>query len=197
VAIAAALAIGFWKGWPGLSGSLTVHANNDNATQPATSPSRSSALEPNNPVAKENGETGATATQPAAHAAPNQPDPALTPEAAPRDAKEGATALTASLADTNSGTKTPAVGGSVAPVAPQPPAAKAPMESVAPAAAPTSAFENVKVQGIFYADSQRSVIINGKLLGQSERIGNVQVIFISPTSVVLSCNGQQRTFKVK
>jgi HD-like signal output (HDOD) protein/CheY-like chemotaxis protein len=58
-------------------------------------------------------------------------------------------------------------------------------------------LDSVKVQGIFYSANQPVVIINGKPLGVGDHLGDVQVVSISPTSVVLSSNGQKKVIKVK
>jgi HD-like signal output (HDOD) protein len=159
VAVAAALAFGVWKGWSSLSGSLTVHAKNDESSQPALSPARSAAPKAVNSAAKENSETRAAASQPAP-------------------------ARSLPLADTNSDVKAPAVAES----APAGPSA---------ASAPASALDNVKVTGIFYTERQPKAIVNNKMLGPGERVGDIQVVYVGPSSVVLSCNGQQKTIKVK
>jgi HD-like signal output (HDOD) protein/CheY-like chemotaxis protein len=181
VAVAIAVALGLWKGWSDLTGSLAVHAKSDNAIQTAASSALPSTVDSAQPMAKESTEAVAVADPPAA---------------ASRAAQERAPTPTASLADTNSAVKAPEVAG---PAAARPPAAKAQTTTPAPpvAVTPASGFENVKLQGIFYTDSQQRAIVSGKLLGPGERLGNVQVVSIGPASIVLSCNGQQRTFKLK
>jgi len=108
------------------------------------------------------------------------------------DAQSGSAPV---LTTTNANAKPPVVGVSTA--ASLSPAAK-PSPQVAPAlvAAPASVFDGVRVQGIFYSTNHRSVIINGKLLMPGERFGRFLVVSISESSVTLSCDGQQKVFKV-
>jgi HD-like signal output (HDOD) protein len=65
------------------------------------------------------------------------------------------------------------------------------------ASAAASGFQSVKVQGIFYSAGNSSAIINGKSLSVGERVNGVEVLSIGPTTVVLSCNGERRAFKVQ
>jgi len=58
-------------------------------------------------------------------------------------------------------------------------------------------FDTVKVQGVFYRRANSSVIINGQTLGIGDRINEVEVMSISPTSVVLMFQGEHRGFDVK
>ncbi len=66
-----------------------------------------------------------------------------------------------------------------------------------PAGVSANVFDSVKVQGVFYSANHGTVIINGKFLSPGDYIGKIQVISITSTSVVLSCNGQLKTIKVK
>ncbi len=62
----------------------------------------------------------------------------------------------------------------------------------------SAAFDGIKIQGIVYSSGHPLALINGKTLTIGERINGVQVVSIDPDGVLFSsCNGTQRTFKLK
>jgi len=76
--------------------------------------------------------------------------------------------------------------------------APAPAKTEQPKAlAATSAFDSIKVQAIIYNRSHPVTLINGKALDVGARINGVEVISIQPSNVVLACNGEQKSFKLK
>jgi len=65
------------------------------------------------------------------------------------------------------------------------------------ATASESAFDSIKVQAIIYSANHPVTLINGSALDVGGRINGVEVVSIEPSNVVLTCNGEQRTFKLK
>ncbi|MGA2175946.1 MAG: response regulator [Verrucomicrobiota bacterium] len=60
-----------------------------------------------------------------------------------------------------------------------------------------SPFNSITVQSILYSAGHPVALINGQALDVGERINGVQVISIEPSNVVLACNGEQKTFRLK
>lgn len=82
------------------------------------------------------------------------------------------------------------------PAAPAPdPAAPAPAEST-PAPAPAG-FNALKLETILYSPAHHVALINGKALEVGDRFDGIEVLSITPNSVLLAAHGQQRTLKLK
>ncbi|MGO8698755.1 MAG: HDOD domain-containing protein [Limisphaerales bacterium] len=84
-----------------------------------------------------------------------------------------------------------------APVATSPsPAAPANREKPPPAQG-ASTFDEIKIQAIIYNPTHPVVLINGKSLNVGDHINGLEVISIERSKVVLSGNGEQKTFGLK
>jgi hypothetical protein len=72
-------------------------------------------------------------------------------------------------------------------------------EATAGTNAPTAAspFDAIKVQGIMYSAAHPVVVINSKVLKVGERINGLEIVSIDRASVVISCKGEQKTFRVQ
>jgi hypothetical protein len=66
-----------------------------------------------------------------------------------------------------------------------------------PPAQGASPFDEIKVQAIIYNPSHPVVLINGKSLNVGDHINGLEVISIERSKVVLSGNGEQKTFALK
>jgi len=60
-----------------------------------------------------------------------------------------------------------------------------------------AALEALVLEGIMYDASQPVVLINGKIWRQGDQIGDVQILEIKPTSIVVERNGKQETVRLK
>jgi HD-like signal output (HDOD) protein len=60
-----------------------------------------------------------------------------------------------------------------------------------------SPFDAIQVQAIIYSAGHPVALINGKSLNVGERINGLEVVSIERSKVILSNNGQQRTFLLK
>jgi HD-like signal output (HDOD) protein len=61
---------------------------------------------------------------------------------------------------------------------------------------PASPFDTIKVQGIMYSAAHPVVLIDNKALKVGDRVNGVEIVSIAPASVVLSCKGEKKTFRV-
>lgn len=64
-------------------------------------------------------------------------------------------------------------------------------------AAAGSPFDSIQLQTILYSAGHRVALINGRSLEIGDRIGDVKVVSIEPSKVVLACKGDLRTFNMK
>jgi hypothetical protein len=69
-------------------------------------------------------------------------------------------------------------------------------QPTAPTVAP-SAFDTVRLEGIFYRADRPTVVINGKNISPGQTVDGVQVVSIEPTSVILESNGERRTISLR
>jgi HD-like signal output (HDOD) protein len=91
----------------------------------------------------------------------------------------------------------PGADSTAAPVAAGPSAAAPANGEKPPSAKGPSPFDEIKVQAIIYNSTHPVVLINGKSLNVGDHINGLEVISIERTKVVLSDNGEQRSFSMK
>ena len=63
--------------------------------------------------------------------------------------------------------------------------------------APRLGLGSIKIQGVFYSANNPSVMINGQALTRGEHINGVEIVEIQPSSVVVTFNGERKTFQVR
>jgi len=69
--------------------------------------------------------------------------------------------------------------------------------NTAPVSTNATAFDSIKIQGIVFNSGHPVAIINGKTLDVGGRVNGAEVVSIEPSTVVLACQGEQRTFRLK
>ncbi len=138
-------------------------------------------------------EAVAPAPDPAAPPAPAEPSAPSAPSAPLTPAAE---AIVAAAPAAPAPAETPAPEATAAPKTEAAPTAVATPQPIS-VSAEDLAFNDLKLQGIFYSADNPSAIINGKLKRVSERVADFRVLDISPTSVTLEYQNHRRILSLR
>jgi hypothetical protein len=60
-----------------------------------------------------------------------------------------------------------------------------------------SPFDSIQLQTILYSAGHHVALINGKALEVGDHIGDVKVVSIEPSKVVVVCKGDLKTLNLK